>query len=261
MERQISQTTTDLYLKTFARYGEYIVIDPLKLVDKLISDGKSLSNINIIICALKWIEPNTEKRKGYSAAISDVNRRLKSSTNKYTTKFPKIKWENIPKPTGFKVSDAIIGLYTMIPPRRLEDYSFMTYVQTRPSQLNPNLNYFVSSEKKFIFQLYKTAKTYGKQEIDVPNPLCDLLLEYISTNRIADNSPLLKYREGSNGYSKGALLYKMKQIFGCGCDGLRHSYITYLYRTAKNLFNIEEVSRIMAHDVHTHLNYMDKEIY
>ena len=54
-------------------------------------------------------------------------------------------------------------------------------------------------------------------------------------------------------------MLRIKQIFGTSVDGLRHSYITNLYRDPNNVYKIEETSRMMAHDISTHISYLDKE--
>jgi hypothetical protein len=73
----------------------------------------------------------------------------------------------------------LIALYTFEnnPPRRLMDYSRMIYVHNQPEEISKELNYCVRGEK-FIFNKYKTYKTYGKQEIEICSELREIILKY-----------------------------------------------------------------------------------
>ena len=52
---------------------------------------------------------------------------------------------------------------------------------------------------------------------------------------------------------------KIKKLFGTSVNGLRHSFISHQYNQKQNLFTIETVSSQMAHNISTHLSYLDKD--
>ena len=102
-------------------------------------------------------------------------------------------------------------------------------------------------------------KRYGKQRFVIPDKLWELIQRYVKSTKIKYGERLLQYRRHSDKYNKRTLMNKLTQIFGASVDGIRHSYITNLYRDPNNLYNIKEISNQMSHSVETHLTYMDKE--
>ena len=67
----------------------------------------------------------------------------------------------------------IISLYTYIPPRRREDY-YLMYYSKKPldemSKTDTTKNY-ITSDRWFIFNKYKTDSTYGQQTFECPNEI------------------------------------------------------------------------------------------
>jgi hypothetical protein len=51
----------------------------------------------------------------------------------------------------------------------------------------------------------------------------------------------------------------LQKIFGVSADGIRHAYITYLYKDPDNLYNIKDISEKMAHSIGIHMTYLDKD--
>ena len=58
--------------------------------------------------------------------------------------------------------NAILSLYTNMPPRRASDYALMKYQNGGDTKFN-----YYTDKNMMIFNNYKTSKTYGQQEIDV----------------------------------------------------------------------------------------------
>ena len=56
-----------------------------------------------------------------------------------------------------------------IPPRRLIDYT-----EFKMREINPDTDNYMN-KNTFIFNKYKTAKVYGKQTIDIPVQLRNIL--------------------------------------------------------------------------------------
>ena len=70
-------------------------------------------------------------------------------------------------------------MYTLISPRRNKDYSLMRISTDRN---NDNYNYLVMDKKnnfKFVLNKYKTDKKYHSVEIDVPEPLKEVIQSYL----------------------------------------------------------------------------------
>ena len=76
----------------------------------------------------------------------------------------------------------IFGLYTFIPPRRLEYSNMIIDNITGKHKQNKDNNFLIMKKKipyMFIFQDYKTSRAYGKQEIIIPKELSFLILDYL----------------------------------------------------------------------------------
>jgi len=143
------------------------------------------------------------------------------------------------------------------PPRRAEDYAHMRYIKTEEEVEEDN--YMIEETREFIFQKYKTRKRYGKQRFEIPEKLYGLIRRYIKKNKIEYGERLIQYNGHSDKYNDRSLRNKLKEIFGASVDGIRHAYVTNLYRNPENLYNIKEISMMMSHSVGEHIMYLDKE--
>lgn len=86
---------------------------------------------------------------------------------------------NIDKISG-AFGKMLYGLYTLIPPRRLE---YREVYLTTNKKIDKDKNYLLIHKKKptaFIFQDYKTSKTYGAVKVDIPEPLQIIISNYIT---------------------------------------------------------------------------------
>lgn len=216
--------------------------------------GHSLGYIKNVMCAFKW---NTNIPE-YGIIIKELCSEIAISREKHYNKFKKLKWEQIIPPSGHSLDDLIKGLYTFFPPRRISDYAYMIYHTVEPLHLNPNYNYYILDSNIFIFQNYKTVVKFGIQRFVVPDNLYKLIQNYVSATCINNGEPLLKFRKGSNIFSEQSLMKRIMKIFGTSIDGLRHSFISYIYHNKNQLLLMDEISKKMAHNIETHLQYLDK---
>lgn len=249
----INGRTEKEYKIIIRRYAKILKREPEEQLEYMRGEGISISTIKTNMCALKW-ETGDER---YAEIIRNLSEELQRSKEKYKNKFAKIDWSRISKVYSDDVDSLIRGLYTMFPPRRIEDYAYMRYVDEDKG--DEEVNYYVGTEGKFIFKKYKTVRTYGIQSFDVSAELKELIDRYILKNKISHGDPLLKYHGAKGKFSEKTLQRKLIQIFGASVDGIRHAYITNIYKNGKNLFNIDDISNKMAHNIKTHLGYLDKE--
>ena len=186
----------------------------------------------------------------------------------------------------------IMGLYTCIPPRRIQDYLLMYYYKTRPDHLTDvkmnenklslsdineldfdvddadengdidiykdhneaddkndkakNLNnYYIKSEKKFIFCKYKTSDTFKTQEIDVPEKLNNYIKTYLNFHReIKEGRRLLNYKDLK------CLRTQISSLFNeANCTRLRQSYISWYYKNNPNMSEEDKknLGKLMGH--------------
>lgn len=80
-------------------------------------------------------------------------------------------------------------------------------------------------KNKFVFNSYKTAKTYGKQEVDIPVKLKNIIAKWIRINP----TEYLLFDANMNKLSAVKLNQRLNKIFDgkkVGVNQLRHTYLT-----------------------------------
>lgn len=144
----------------------------------------------------------------------------------------------------------ILSLYTDIPPRRNE-YLDMYVIKKVGDGTENNRNYYETSTKRFIFNVYKTAKKYGQQIIEIPDTLHHTLQAYLKHHPLAKSKSkefrLLVKSDGSNFTSANSITRILNRIFGknVGSSMLRHSYITSKY--GDTIKELKDVAEDMGH--------------
>ena len=113
------------------------------------------------------------------------------------------------------------GIY--IPPRRSLDYTEMTIKPTE----DENFNTIDLKKKKFVFNRYKTAKTYGSQTLDIPNELATILRKWIKINP----THFLLFDTKGNKLNSVKLNQRFNAIFGkrVSVNNMRHAFLTEKY--------------------------------
>jgi len=124
----------------------------------------------------------------------------------------------------------VLSLYVLIPPRR-NDYLKML-VLLEPAELNPEYNYLDVKNKQFIFQNYKTNRTYKTQTIDIPKELMDVITLYLKFRKEKKNlMPFLIKPDGTPLESINAVTRILNKIFKkkISVSLLRNIYLTDKY--------------------------------
>lgn len=136
------------------------------------------------------------------------------------------KKDNITMPDLQTIQNYIIlcllgGVY--IPPRRSKDY-----VDFKISNINKNSDNYIH-KNKLIFNSYKTAKTYGQQELEIPEALNKILKKWIKINP----TDYLLFDSNRNQLSNVKLNQRLNKLFGdkkVGVNQLRHTYLSDKYQ-------------------------------
>jgi len=149
---------------------------------------------------------------------------------------------------GTPIKKLIYGIYTLIPPRRLE-YNKMI-LSAISEKRNNETNYIILRNKepiKFIFNDYKTAKSYGTVEIVIPERLRPIIRDYLKKNKKKRGDKFLDLNDNQ-------LIKIVKEVFSeiygqeITVRWLRISYATYI--DSLNLSNNEkqELAIKMGHN-------------
>jgi integrase len=162
-------------------------------------------------------------------------------------------------------SYAMLSLFVLIAPRRNLDYQVMMVVKKMPDTMDPGKNYYVVSEKKMLFNRYKTAKTHGQQTVYVPPELERILKEYLKHTSQwraslgkAPELPLFTNYLGAPLATGTAIQRLLAVALGkvAGSSMLRHSYLTHKYGAVTE--EMMEMAEAMAHTSAVQKTYIRK---
>ncbi len=162
----------------------------------------------------------------------------------------------------------ILNLYTTIPPRRNQDFIEMFVVNEDNDKLDKNKNYLDLTNKKLVFNHYKTQKKYGKQLIDISNnnELLEAINMYLKFNplnpskknpfKLPKNSEykFLVFADGSGLTAVNSITRILNKIFNrkLGSSMLRHIYLSSKY----NIDEMKEDAEQMGHSLEQQKEYM-----
>jgi len=135
----------------------------------------------------------------------------------------------------------VLGLYCLQPPRRNNDYTNCFVVKSVPD--NTERNYLDIKNWEWVFNNYKTKKTYQQVKLNVPEKLRDLLKVYFQFHPYAkvlkqkafEPVPLLMYHEGKAINTSTEMTRTLNKIFGknIGSSLLRNIFLTDKYKDTK----------------------------
>jgi hypothetical protein len=137
-----------------------------------------------------------------------------------------------------------------VPPRRSADWTEMLI---RLDKVDKDTDNYIE-KKQFVFNRYKTAKTYGTQHVNIPAGLMKILNAYIRHNPY---DYLLVDGDG-NKISSAGLAQRLNRIFGnkISTSLLRHIYLSDKYKDVPKLTDMEQTAQDMAHSLIESLQYV-----
>ena len=241
------------------------------------------SFINAIIKVLKATEGESDAYKFWVSEYNDVVKKLQSrpadektereETNWIEWKDVLLKQEELEK-KAYATEDwndilnaFVLGLYAYFEPRRNQDYLDMVIIRRKPTkrvmkELNDDLsqNYYLMKSGQFIFNKFKTSKSFGQQIFDVPadiKALFELYYKHYPAKK-GREVPLLVKADGTPLTSVNAITRILNGIFkkNVGATMLRHSFLTHQYGDSYK--SREMTSDKMGHSLGTQHKYVRK---
>tara|TARA_R110002126_G_scaffold103952_2_gene237193 strand:- start:1255 stop:2268 length:1014 start_codon:yes stop_codon:yes gene_type:complete len=145
----------------------------------------------------------------------------------------------------------ILSLYYLQPPRRLKDYTEMKIREVDEAKDN------FYKKDKLVFNVYKTAKTHGKEEVNL-NPKLKFILNKWKTLNTAD---YLLVSVGGKKLSSSQLQQRLNTILGkkASVNILRHSFLSEKYKDLPALRELEERAGDMGHTLDQALLYVKRD--
>jgi len=152
----------------------------------------------------------------------------------------------------YRIVDLIIisllgGIY--IPPRRLLDYCNFKIKEVQETD-----NFLKG--RKLIFNTYKTAKTYGSQEVSIPPKLFSLLSRWIKINP----TEYLIFDTNMKKFTPPRLTLRINKIFGknISVNILRHVYISNYLKDVPLLDELNSKAEELGHSIDQMMLYRKK---
>lgn len=191
----------------------------LKNIDEILSTLKdrykspnSLKNyINIIVVITREIKSLFDIYSHLTKINKDINIKIQTERNENKLnedekdKIISLDKSKILNDIKTKLKDPqeilIYGLYTLQPCRRMEYKNMKIIREPAKYDLNdPETNYLIlTSPERFIFNDYKTSKTYGQQTINILDPsLLNIINQYIKIKNIQDGEYLITQSKNKN---------------------------------------------------------------
>ena len=153
----------------------------------------------------------------------------------------------------------VLSLYTLIPPRRNKDYLMMDVVDRYNDDMYiGDRNYYSRDTNEFIFNNYKTAKTFKQQRQEIPFKLQEVLDIYMKY-RPKETPAFLVYYNKKPLKQINAITRILNATVGdsVGASKLRHSYLTGKYGNI--LEEMEKDANAMSHSAQTQKEYIYKK--
>jgi hypothetical protein len=151
---------------------------------------------------------------------------------------------------NYLLMSLLAGTIPGLPPRRSQDYTEMK-IKDYDTKKD---NYFKNG--KFYFNVYKTAKTYGLQVLDVPAEINAILKKWIKKN---ENTYLL-YSSNHNKLTSPQVTKMFNNIFKkkISTSMLRHIFLTDKYEDMPTLTKMEDLAEKMGHSVSQSMEYIKR---
>jgi len=142
----------------------------------------------------------------------------------------------------------ILSVYTLIPPRRLVDYTAF-----KLREVNPEVDNYMKGNT-FVFNNYKTKNKYGKQDVKIPVRLRNIIQKWARKH----SNDYLLFSEKGTPLPQSRLTQKLNRIFGknISVNMLRHIFISEKVLDAvPALQKLEGIAEDMGHSVDTQQLY------
>lgn len=280
-ERNVGDNTIKLYLFQLRQIndGEIENLNNFEDIPKVMEFLKKFkintqrTKLIAIIAMLKAFDKKDLQNK-YAEIVAQINEETNKTSNEKTdkqkanwTSQEEIKdiWESYnelvktfinkknlsEKQYNILLQFVVLSLYSLTNPRRNIDYMKMIVIKKITDGLPQDMNYLDLSKKTFIFNNYKTAKTYKQQVEKIPQELFDVLKIYLKFK--PNECPyLLCDFEGNQLKHVNSITLILNKIFNkkVGTSLLRNIFMSEKYNgLQKQLDELKETSNSMGTSV------------
>jgi len=154
----------------------------------------------------------------------------------------------------------ILSLYTLIPPRRNQDYQQMLVVKKFVPEMTAD-NYLDITKKRFIFNNYKTSKVYKQKVEEIPSNLWNIIKVYLRLKPKTES--FLCSFDGKPLPHVNSITLILNKIFGkrVGVSMLRNIFLSNKYKHLQPILDeLKDDTNAMGTSIKTSLNnYIKKD--
>jgi hypothetical protein len=283
--KQITDSSKRLYLANLKRLNNneipknFKFLNNLEEIQEKIGKYKPNTRRSYIISIVSLLKVLKEKQKKYKKLYDDyyvileqLNNELKDQTTK--TDKENTNWisqteikelldekmeilesvKNLKKVNEEQYNDlldlVILALFVLQKPRRNRDYQLMKVVKKHKDEYGTDSNFLCLNSNTFIFNNYKTAKTYSTQTQPIDEKMREIINVYMKfhplKNRLKETNntttPFLVKFDGEPLLTDNSLTRRLYKIFG---KKIGSSMLRKLYLTDKYGDKMSEVKEIM----------------
>lgn len=267
----------------------YFLNNCSKIISYLKDDSNSISLnrrkliLAAIVVLIKEFQDTDQYKRYQSQMIDDANQYNKSMKNQEKSENQKTNWitqdeiknkyleynkniKSILKIPNEKLTNnnirylndwIIISLYSLIPPRRLQDY--LAFKNPHLSNINESIdNYYNPKKNQLIFNDYKTHRTYGTQFVTINSELKKNLNAYLKKIKDLPVNTLIFNENSLKPFTPSLLNKRLYQIFNkhVSVNILRHSYITEnVLKNMPKYTELETIANDMGHSTSQQILY------
>jgi len=159
----------------------------------------------------------------------------------------------------------LLSLMTYVEPRRNQDYIFLL----NHTSDKEDANYIQLSPKTskkpsyLIYNIYKTAKYYGTQKVEIPPVLKTILYDWIAFTKKLNPDVKHVFMNDDTPFTTQTFSLYMNTLFKSTkkritLNILRHSYITNYLGSIPQLSKLKEIAKNMGNSVEKQLEYVKK---
>jgi len=295
--RNLGETTANAYIKTLYNLNDkkpFKNLAFLKKTDDILEKLKAYAEATqkTILSSIASVLSLDKDKAGYKTVYKFYYEKMmdkakvasETDTSKKTTKQEEnwIEWDKVTekydemrnkvladkKPSlEHLLPLVVLSLYTESQPRRNQDYLQMvvlrTTKKTKLDTLPTDKNYLILSARdtpvEFIFNIYKTSKTYGKQTSPINDTLKATLKTYIKQHPLAKDKANKEFAfliipDGTPITADNSITRILNKIFGknVGSSMLRHIYLSSKY----DINSMKEDSEAMGHSLSQQKEYL-----
>ena len=150
----------------------------------------------------------------------------------------------------------LLSCLLLMPPRRSTD--FTAFKIRNEDELNDNYMTVKNRKAYFVFNTYKTSKKYGRETVEIPNALKNIILRWKLINK---NDYLLVNSNMTKKINPTQLNNLLYDYFNrpLSTSLLRHIFLTEKYSDIPAIKEMEKTAHDMGHSVGQAMQYVKKD--